>query len=137
NAIIGCDIYATGEGGIYLGGGDRRTLSRGDNAAINNHIHDFNRWVYTYRPAISIDGVGNHVSHNLIDDAPHAGIFIHGNDHVVDLNELHHLCLQTSDAGAIYMGRDLSERGNVIRYNFIHDLGKNIDDNAIYLDDLA
>jgi parallel beta-helix repeat protein len=44
--------------------------------------------------------------------------------------------MDTSDAGAFYIGRDYSERGNVVRFNYFHELGK-ADVQAIYLDDFA
>src|SRR5207245_799709 len=125
---------------------DRLSLSRGDNFAESNRISDYARWVRTYRPAIAVDGVGNRVSHNLIHDAPHLAILLHGNDHLVEFNEVHDVCLETEDAGAFYMGRDYTERGNVIRFNYFHDIGRTVatpqgprhtDTNAIYLDDGA
>jgi parallel beta-helix repeat protein len=47
-----------------------------------------------------------------------------GNNHVIEYNHLHHLCLETEDTGAMYTGgRDwISARGTVLRYNFIHDI---------------
>jgi len=57
-----------------------------------------------------------------------------GNDHLIEFNEVHHVCMETHDAGAFYMGRDWSQRGNVVRYNFFHEMG-NGDVQAIYLDD--
>ena len=136
NGVVSCNISACGEGGILLGGGNRRTLAKGRNFAVNNDISDYSRWVWTYRPAIAITGVGNRIAHNLIHDAPHMGILLHGNDHVIEYNELHHLCLDTADVGAFYMGRDFTEWGNVVRYNFFHDNGHG-DVNDVYLDDCA
>ena len=63
-------------------------------------------------------GVGSRVSHNYIHDAPHAGILLSGNNHVIELNELTRLCLETGDVGGFYMGRNWEERGNVVRYNY-------------------
>jgi parallel beta-helix repeat protein len=134
NGIVGCDIYNCGDSGIRLSGGDRKTLTPAGNYAINNQIHDFSRWVRTYQPGISVYGVGNRVSNNLIYNSPHIAIMLHGNDHTIEFNEIHHVCMETSDAGAFYMGRDYSQRGNVIRYNYFHELGT-ADVQAIYLDD--
>ncbi len=137
--VAACDIYHTGDGGIQMQGGDRRTLTAASHAAVNNHIHHFSEWSRTYQPAIEISGVGNLARNNLIHDAPHNGILIHGNDHVIELNELHHLCMETGDVGAFYIGRDYSERGNVVRHNFFHHLGGrgSIGSMAVYLDDCA
>lgn len=136
NGLQGNDIYNCGEGGIMLSGGDRRTLTAGDNYAVNNRIHDFGQWVRTYTAGIDVSGVGNRIAHNLIYNAPHSAIQLHGNEHMIEYNEIHHVCLETSDAGAFYMGRDYSERGNVVRFNYFHDLNLG-DVQAIYLDDFA
>lgn len=137
NGISGCDMYDLSAGGIVVGGGDRGTLAPGGNYAVNNHIHHYSGWIRTYQSAVSVNGVGNRVAHNLIHDAPHAGITLGGNEHVVEYNELHTLAQQTGDVGAFYMGRDWTQRGNVIRYNYFHDLlGPGLHGvMAVYLDD--
>lgn len=137
HGIVGCDIYNTGEGGILLGGGNRRALTPAGNYALNNHLWNSNRIARTYRPAIAIDGVGNRIANNLIHDLPHFGIWLHGNEHLIENNEIHHVCMETNDAGAFYMGRDYTERGNVIRHNYFHDLGDGDLVQSVYLDDCA
>jgi len=95
-------------------------------------------WVRTYNPAVKISGVGIRALHNHIHDAPHAGILMTGNDHVIEYNNIHHLALETGDVGAVYLGRDYTERGTVIRYNYIHELGGfGLGSMAVYLDDCA
>lgn len=138
NGVVGCDIYNTAGGGIVLAGGDRATLTPGENAAENNQVHHFSRWQRTYTPAVSIAGVGNIIRHNLFHDAPHNAIQLSGNEHVIEFNEFHHVCLETDDVGAFYMGRDWTQRGNVVRYNYFHHLGKHgggVGVMAVYLDD--
>ncbi len=141
NGIVNCEINATGEGGIILGGGDRVTLKPGNNYAISNNIYDCSRWVRTYRAGIFMYGVGNIVKHNLIHDLPHTALFFWGNEHLMEYNEIYRVCMETGDAGAFYNGRDWTQRGSVIRYNYFHDLhgvegqsGWN-EVMAIYLDD--
>ena len=46
-----------------------------------------------------------------------------GNDHRIEYNEVHHVLLETDDAGAFYIGRDWTERGHVLRGNFVHHCG--------------
>ena len=142
HGVISCRIHDVGESGITLSGGDRRNLTPGRHFAVNNHIHHYSRWCRTYRPAIGINGVGNLAAHNLIHDAPHNAILLGGNEHLIEFNEIHHVCQQTGDAGAIYMGRDLTMRGNVIRFNHFHDITRTVSDGsgfvdvmAVYLDD--
>jgi hypothetical protein len=135
--VAGCDIYQTAQGGISLTGGDRRTLTPGGLVAENNHIHHYSLWKPVYRAAIRLDGVGNRAAHNLIHDAPHMAIGFSGNDHVIELNEIYNVVTHSNDAGAMYCGFNWSMRGNVIRYNYLHDItgyeGKGCV--GIYLDD--
>jgi hypothetical protein len=139
-SITGSHVYNVGTRGIVAMGGDRKTLKPAEHRILGNHIHHYGRHIATTKPGIEIDGVGIQVSHNEIHDAPHVGILFAGNDHLIQFNEIHHVCEETSDAGAIYVGRDWSARGNMIRHNFLHDLfgkGSRNDVTAIYLDDLA
>ena len=144
NGVVSCDIHDTGEYGIVLGGGDRKTLEPGRNYAVNNDIRHFGRWVRTYRPAVFVYGVANRVAHNRMHDAPHTAVLFWGNDHVLEFNEVYRVCTDTGDAGAFYIGRDWSQRGHVIRYNYVHDLAAVLDGEqgfngvmAVYLDDQA
>ncbi len=142
NGVANCALYETGQGGIVLSAGDRKTLTPGKLYAESCRIHDYSRIVNCYRPAVSINGVGNRVSHNLVYNGPHNAIQLSGNDHLVEYNEVHDVCRETGDVGAFYMGRDWTMRGNVVRYNYFHHLGGFsgqgfTDAMAIYLDDAA
>jgi hypothetical protein len=143
NGVTGCEVYETGESGINLSGGDRKTLTSCGNFATNNHIHHYSRWCKTYRPGVGVHGVGCRVANNLIHDAPHNGILMGGNENVVEFNEIHHVCTETGDAGAFYIGRDWTQRGNIVRYNYFHHLDgvqgqKGFTEvMAVYLDDCA
>ncbi len=138
HGVIGCDMYAMGGGGASLSGGDRATLEPAGHFAENNHVHHYGRWNRMYEKAVSLGGVGNRASHNLIHDAPHIAIGFGGNDHVLEYNEIHDVCLESNDAGAIYAGRDWTMRGHVIRYNYLHDItgfeGRGCV--GVYLDDM-
>jgi hypothetical protein len=138
HAVVGCDITETGDGGISLSGGDRKLLTPAGHVAENNHIHHYGRWNRMYRAAIHLGGVGQRAAHNLIHSAPHIGIQFSGNDHLIERNELHHVCEESNDAGAMYAGRDWTMRGTVIRHNFLHDIqgfeGRGCV--GVYLDDM-
>ncbi|MEC0090869.1 right-handed parallel beta-helix repeat-containing protein [Paenibacillus macquariensis] len=137
--VLGCTIYDTGTGGIYLGGGDRLKLTPGRNVASNNDIFNYSRLKRTYSAAIQLKGVGNIAVHNEIHDAPHVGILCNGNDHLIEYNDIYRVLTETGDAGAIYMGRDWTEQGNVIRYNYIHHIHNEETELhiGVYLDDMA
>ncbi|MBI5821152.1 MAG: right-handed parallel beta-helix repeat-containing protein [Verrucomicrobia bacterium] len=138
NGVVGCDMYGMGGGGIYLVGGDRKALTPAGHFAENNHIHHFGRWDRMYRPGIFLSGVGLRASHNLIHDAPHSAILFGGNDHLIEFNEIHNVCFESHDCGAIYAGRSWTLRGHVIQHNYLHHIyGKSGGPcNGIYLDDL-
>ena len=135
--VAGCDIYQVAHGGISLTGGDRKTLTPGGLVAENNHIHHYSLWKPVYCAAVRLDGVGNRASHNLIHDAPHMAIGFSGNDQVIEFNEIYSVVTHSNDAGAMYCGFNWSMRGNVIRYNYLHDItgyeGKGCV--GVYLDD--
>ncbi len=136
HTVTGCDIYQTGDGGIILNGGERGTLTPGGYAALNNHIHDFGYWSRCYQPAIMVHGVGNRAAHNLIHHGPHTAILLSGNDHLIEFNDISHVCLETGDVGAFYMGRDWTQRGNIVRDNYFHETGGvGMGSMAVYLDD--
>jgi hypothetical protein len=136
HGVEDCVICEAGDGGIALAGGDRRNLTPCGHFARNNHIHHIARWSRCYAPAIAMTGVGIRAANNLIHDHPHCAILFWGNEHTIELNEIHHVCLETGDVGAIYTGRDYTFRGNVIRHNFIHHTGGvGMGSMGIYMDD--
>jgi len=136
HGVQDCTISETGDGGISLSGGDRKTISPAGHFARNNHIHHVARWSRCYSPAIAMSGVGIVAANNLIHDHPHCAILFSGNEHLIEKNEIHHVCLETGDVGAIYTGRDYTYRGNIIRHNFIHHTGGvGMGSMGIYMDD--
>ena len=106
-----------------MGGGDRLTLESGNNVIENCRIHDFNRLDRSYKVGINIDGVGNIIRHNEIYNCPGSAILLHGNNHLIEYNIIHHAVTDGDDMGAIYYGRDPSEFGNKVQYNFFHHIG--------------
>ncbi len=137
NGVSNCHIYRTGSGGVDLGGGDRATLTPAHNYVENCRIHDFNRLEKSYRPGVWIDGVGNRVSNCEIFDAPSMAVLLHGNDHRVEYCDIYDVCREVDDQGALYYGRDPSERGNRVRYCYFHHLPTVHRVSATYHDDGA
>lgn len=133
-------IHHTGQGGIRVSGGDRATLTSSGNRIVNNHIHHIAEIYRTYRPGVSISGVNCYVAHNCIHDSAHMAISFAGNDHVIEYNEIHSVCKIADDSSAIYAGRDYTTCGNIIRYNYFHDMSSDADSQhigifAVYCDD--
>lgn len=136
--IEGCVIADIAETAVYISGGDRFSLKPSEHVIANSVIKDFGIRSRTYRPGIQLAGVGNRVEGCLISGAPHSALIVAGNDHVIAGNEITKVVQEAYDSGAIYMGRDWTERGTRIEGNFIHDVGGDNEQDrfvsGIYLD---
>jgi parallel beta-helix repeat protein len=133
-----CRIHGLGDGGILVSGGDRRALAPAGHLVENCDIHDVGRFCWMYTPAVRVEGAGSTVRKNHLHDLPHSAILWGGNEHLLELNEIDHVCNWASDAGAIYAGRDWGARGNVIRHNLVRHMSTFVEGwgvHGIYLDD--
>ncbi len=136
HGILSCDVYNTGSGGIYLSGGNKRKLIPGNNYVENCKVHNYNRRNKFLWSGINIDGCGNRISHCEIFNSEWQGIYVHGNEHLFEYNNIHHVTLNSDDTSPWYIGRDPSDRGNIIRYNYFHHIGNPDRMNmGIYCDD--
>lgn len=136
NSVKNCKIYNT-DGGIDLNSRDKMSsLEKSNNSAVGNEIFNYSRKSLCYNPAVLLQGCGNYVANNVMHDAPHLAITLqNAAENTVEYNEIYGVLKDTSDAGAIYFGMAWQMQGNVFRYNYIHDIGKNQEHlSAIYLD---
>jgi len=123
HGLLGCDLYELGRGGARISGGDRATLSPGRHFMENCHVHHFSRVDRTYTPAVWLDGVGHRIAHNAFHHSPGHALRIEGNEHLIEFNDVHHVVLETDDQGGLDMHYNPTYRGNIIRYNFWHEIG--------------
>lgn len=136
NGILSCDVYNTGSGGICLSGGDKKTLTPGNSYVTNCKIYNYTRRNKFTWAGIRVDGCGNKISNNEIFNSDWHGIFVQGNDHVFEYNYIHDVTLNSDDTSPWYIGRNPSDRGNVVRYNYFDNCGsKNRMNMGIYCDD--
>lgn len=131
------EIFNIASGGVVLDGGDRKALKKGENFVEHCHIYDYNMFVTSYRPGVFVKGMGNRVSHCRIHSSAAQAILMHGNEQVIEYCDIYDVCREIEDNGAIYYGRNPTERGNVIRYNYFHDLQSQFNIRAVYHDDGA
>ena len=124
HGILSCDIYYTGSGGIVLGGGSKKDLIPGNNYVKNCLIHDYQLRNRSQWPGIKVTGCGNRVSHCEIYNGDLQAIIASGNEHVYEYNNIHHVVRNANDASAWYMGRNPSDRGTIVRYNYFHNVGR-------------
>jgi len=135
NLVYNCTIHDMGGGGVFLAGGDRKSLKRGDNLVRNCEFYNLSR-LATYTPAVYLEGVGNTAAYNYIHDCPHMVIQIMGNDMLVTHNKIVNTCYNASDQAPIYSGRDWGWLGNQITYNYIDTVRASHGSNyGIYMDD--
>ncbi|MBO4898494.1 MAG: right-handed parallel beta-helix repeat-containing protein, partial [Clostridia bacterium] len=127
---------------VYNNSGTRDTLTSCNTVISDNDISyvGYTRKAGSYAVDIT-NTVGVTVSGNIIHNMPHGAILYQTcNDTIMEYNQIYNTNTDVFDSGAFYSGRDWTTRGNIIRYNYIHDLGINpysseADVQAIYLDD--
>ena len=136
-AAVRCEVTRTASYGISVHGGDRKTLTPGQCSVLGCHLHHVGRLDWQGGRGITLGGCGNRAANNLIHHAPTGAVAYGGNEHLLELNEIHDVCIHYSDVGVFYTGRDWSSRGNVVRWNYVHDVTNNqgSGSSAIYLDD--
>lgn len=136
NGLYRCELKNLAGVGVFLDGGDLASLEPGGNFVEGCTIHNFSRLTWTYRPAVSLGGVGQIVRHNRMFNAPHSAILLRSTAAVVEYNHIHDVVRWSGDSAAIYGGRSWVRRGNTIRYNYIHDIASGRPKvTGIYLDD--
>lgn len=124
NRIVGVEVCHIGRTGVGVSGGDRKTLTRADTVVEECDIHHYAVFQRTYAPAIGVHGAcGVTLRGNKMHDAPHSAVLYGGNELLFESNEVYRVLMETGDAGAYYTGRDWTTQGNVLRYNYTHDLG--------------
>ena len=133
--LSGCDLYDLGAGGVELAGGDRKNIVRGDNYVENCRIRDFNRIEMQYRVGVVMSGLGNRITGCEFYNSSTMAILMLGNDQTVEYCNVHHVCLDIEDNGALYHGRNPAQRGGVIRGNYFHDIEVPFNVRALYHDD--
>ena len=134
NTVTGCEIVNTGSSGIKIDGGDRPTLTSGENRVENNLVRGAGFLESGH--GITVGGVGAVIAHNEVCDSPAAGIAYWGNNIIVEYNVVHDVELYTDDGAAIYTGRRWDCGGCVVRYNVMYNLGdEEHTPNGIYFDD--
>ena len=138
NTVYGCEFRHIGATAAEIRGGDRETLTAGENRVENCLIHDFSEVAITAGQGVNIGGVGNVCAHNELYNAPQQAIWYGGNNNIIEYNYIHDAALLSDDSSAVYTGRRWDEAGNVVRYNVLYNIGGDgYTPNGIYLDDGA
>lgn len=118
-----CSIESMGRGGIHINAGDLNTLISSGSIIENCKISNLSRIDRTYTPAILLEGVGLKVRNCLFSDIPSSAIRLEGNNMLIEMNEFTKCVIESDDQGAIDVWGNPLYRGNIIRWNFFHDIG--------------
>ena len=126
NRIVGNEIYSIGGGGIIS-----RNYEEECNIFSYNHIHHCGE-VYPSAVGINIDDGGGVVSHNLIHDISHSGVYTRhwatenqpierDNQEqglIIEYNEIYNVMQKINDGGGLFV----RDSNIIIRNNVIHDV---------------
>ena len=136
--IHSCTIDGMGRGGIEIAGGELDKLVSSGVIIENCIIRDISRLERTYTQAIWASGVGTKIQHCLFENMPSTSIRIEGNDMLIQFNEFNKCVYESNDQGAFETYMNYLYRGNIVRWNYFHDLGGvNIErGSGVRLDDL-
>ena len=133
-----CSFYENGAGGIDIDGGNRKTLAPARNRVEDCYFSNNCRIKKNYASSVNINGVATSVSHCEFRNSDHQHISFMGNDHTIENSLFFDGCKNTSDMGAIYTGRNPSNKGTQIRNNFFSNIQAKDKDSkvcSIYIDD--
>ncbi len=125
NGSYDCDIENNvfmniGSSAISMtGAGDIDTLTSSNNYIKNNILYNISSKSALY--GITLGGCGVTFENNNMSKSMVGGIYLYGNNHTIQYNELYNLMAEASDGAAIYQGRADVFRGSKVQYNYIHD----------------
>ena len=121
--VHSCTIESMGRSGIEIDAGDKLKLIHSGSIIENCKISNLSRIDRTYTPAILLQGAGIMVRQCHFFDIPSSAIRLEGNDMLVEKNEFSKCVTESDDQGAIDVFGNPLYRGNIIRWNFFHDIG--------------
>jgi hypothetical protein len=132
-----CKFLNLGSSGVIVDGGDRVNLVAANNVVVNSEFDHTGRLFRSFNPSVTIDGVGNTVTHCYFHDLAGQAITYQGNNHIITDNYIRDACKEFSDVGAVATGRDPASTGTLIGNNFFENVtgGPDLIVNAIYIDD--
>lgn len=132
SGVINSNLKDINGNGIYING---RPSSDTVNL-IPHRLFAQNNVLYSTSGIVTA-GVGNIVSHNLVSNNVGSAIYLSGSrETVAEYNEIVGGPRVTLDSGAFYVnGNQHFNRGNHVRYNYIHDIGAS-GPRALYFDDM-
>ena len=133
---INCELYNFVCDGIHIIGQDQTSTLTPDNNLIKNcYFHDFSLPQYWAHGVLITRCIGAVIEDCLFVNGAHAAIRFDGSiDTVIQRNVFDNMMMTTADYGALYTFREVTRRGNTIRYNLFTNIRSAGGQYAIYLD---
>lgn len=124
--VQSCTIHSIGGSGVKIESAnynsDQKNVTLCNHQVINNHIYTVGVEKQVYYPSIDIStAIGAYVAHNLLNDAPQICIYFGGNSNIIEYNEAYNVANKYGGASAFYRTGNFADRGNKVRYNYIHE----------------
>ena len=137
NHIIHSTVFKSfGRGGLEIEAGDRKNLIDSKTIIENCTFSDFSRIDRTYATAIVMYGMNQIIRNNLFFNIPSSAIRLGTNNVIVELNEFYNCVFESGDQGAVEAWGNPLLQGNIIKWNYFHDI---VNDNykaaSVRLDD--
>lgn len=140
--VKNCYFDKIGFNGIVMGGGSIETMAESNNLIKDNVISSPATETGDNGQAgikLTKHSVGTTVENNLIRNCKNSAIIYNGAEHTIRYNEIVNTVNDTSDAGAIYAGRSLTDYNNNVYGNYFYDVGMKKETRyhavGMYLDD--
>ena len=124
--VLSNDIHSTGGAGVKIASSnflaDQKNVLLSNHRVINNHIYSIATEKQVYYPPVDISSaIGTYIAHNLMHDVPQICVYFGGNSNVIEYNEGYDVGNKYGGASAIYRTGNFADRGNKVRYNYIHE----------------
>ena len=125
-SVLSNDIHYIGGAGVKIASAsytsDQKNVVLCNHKVVNNHLYTIGTEKLVYYPPVDIStAIGSYVGYNLINDDPQISIYFGGNSNVIEFNELYNVGNKFSGASEIYRTGNFADRGNIVRYNYLHE----------------
>ena len=122
-SVTNCQISYTGASGLFISGGEFKTLKPSENV-VDNNLVSYTSQLNGNAPSVSVGGVGTVVSHNEIVNSPAAAVYYMGSLNKIEYNYIHNTVLTNNEHAAVDSPCYRWDcYGNTVRFNCLNLIG--------------
>lgn len=124
NGVVGCHIYNTATGGVYLKGGDRAELTMQNDYVENCHFENYSTIGHHCTAGVfAAECVGVYIRNCLFHNDDSTAIQMHSNELYIEYNEFCNVVKDSDDTGVIYgQNSGRTEQSPFFNHNYLHDI---------------